>query len=170
MNFISFRENKFVVLDCGEGTYCQMIRFFGEEKCRHILSKLAGIYVSHMHADHHIGLIGLLLARQTALQQNNRSADPLLLIAPQQMNNWLQSYDFRYEAISSLFTMIPSEKLSVVDYDSNCSQRVHQAFDLKLLETTLVEHCKNAFGLSLTTLEGFKLTYSGNIRKKIIEF
>lgn len=159
---VEVRENKFIVLDCGEGTYGQMVRFFGEKKCRHVLSNLAGVYISHMHADHHIGLIGLLLARQSALQQNNNPADALLLIAPQQMNNWLHSYDFKYEPITSLFTMISPEKLSESEYDQVCFQRVLNAFDLKSMVTTRVEHCKNAFGISLTTLDDFKLTYSGD--------
>lgn len=150
------------MLDCGEGTYGQMMRFFGEKQCRHVLANLAGIFISHMHADHHIGLVGLLLARQSALQQNSNPADTLLLIAPQQMNSWLHSYDFRYEPICSLFTIISSDKFSEPDYDSEFAHHVHEAFDLKLLVTTRVEHCKNAFGISVTTLDGFKLTYSGD--------
>lgn len=44
-----------ILLDCGEGTWGQMIRFYGEEEATDLLAKLKLIYISHLHADHHIG-------------------------------------------------------------------------------------------------------------------
>lgn len=50
-------------MDCGEGTFGQLVRLYGIEKTNDILMNLKAVYVSHLHADHHIGFIRILLAR-----------------------------------------------------------------------------------------------------------
>lgn len=44
-----------MLLDVGEGTLGQIIRFYGDE-ADDVIRKLKAIYISHMHADHHIGM------------------------------------------------------------------------------------------------------------------
>lgn len=48
-------EEACFLLDCGEGTKSQIYRFYGENKGKEVIRKLKGIYVSHLHADHHLG-------------------------------------------------------------------------------------------------------------------
>ena len=48
-------ENSYVILDCGEGSLLQLHRHFGRQKTLEILRQLKGIYISHLHADHHLG-------------------------------------------------------------------------------------------------------------------
>ena len=54
-------KDSYVILDCGEGSLLQLHRQFGHAKSCDILRKLKGIYISHLHADHHIGLIALVI-------------------------------------------------------------------------------------------------------------
>ena len=51
------------MLDCGEGTFNQLYKIYGD-KTDEILMKLKGIYISHLHADHHLvsDFLYLLLA------------------------------------------------------------------------------------------------------------
>lgn len=64
------REGETMLFDCGEGTQRQMMRY-------HVSFALADIFFTHFHADHLIGVIGLL--RTMALQGRE---EPLTLWGP----------------------------------------------------------------------------------------
>ena len=64
------REGETLLFDCGEGTQRQMMRF-------HVSFALRDVFFTHFHADHVIGIIGLL--RTMALQGRE---EPLRLWGP----------------------------------------------------------------------------------------
>lgn len=49
-----------IMLDAGEGTYGQMMRRFGEDRVDEEISKIRCLFVSHLHADHHLGVVQLI--------------------------------------------------------------------------------------------------------------
>lgn len=53
MELYSFSETNAVLLDCGEDTYGQLSRHYGD-RINDILKKIKIILISHMHADHHL--------------------------------------------------------------------------------------------------------------------
>lgn len=52
------RKDTCILLDAGEGTCSQIVRFYGND-ADIVFRKIKGIYVSHLHADHHIGTFQL---------------------------------------------------------------------------------------------------------------
>lgn len=68
---VHINENSCMLLDCGEGTYSQLCRFYGNDKIPGILNKLKAIYISHLHADHHLGLFDLLQKRRKINKVSN---------------------------------------------------------------------------------------------------
>src|SRR5207237_1001391 len=59
------------LVDCGEGTQVQMLKY--EIKA----SKIDHIFISHLHGDHYLGLIGLI----SSMHLNGRTK-PLKLFGP----------------------------------------------------------------------------------------
>lgn len=45
-------STKSLLLDCGEGTFGQLCRHYGEQVDQ-VLCNIAAVFVSHMHTDHH---------------------------------------------------------------------------------------------------------------------
>ncbi|HSZ26030.1 MAG TPA: ribonuclease Z [Cytophagaceae bacterium] len=55
---LNINNNHFFLFDCGECTQFQMLRY-------HIShSKISRIFISHLHGDHYLGLVGLLSSMQ----------------------------------------------------------------------------------------------------------
>ena len=64
-------ENDYYMIDCGEGTQFQLNRY-------HVArSRIRAIFISHLHGDHYLGLLGLL----TTMSMSNRE-EPLSVIGP----------------------------------------------------------------------------------------
>lgn len=100
-NLVHFSPDECAILDCGEGTLGQIIRFYGRDGADEILKKLKMIYISHLHADHHLGLLNILTRRRKLTK------DKILVVAPHQINSWLSFYNYRIGEILSTFELVP---------------------------------------------------------------
>lgn len=68
-------NEKLFLIDCGEGTQQQMLRFGIN------MQRIERVFISHMHGDHYLGLVGLL----SSLNLNGRTK-PLYLYGPAPLN------------------------------------------------------------------------------------
>ncbi|XP_076274808.1 ribonuclease Z isoform X1 [Rhynchophorus ferrugineus] len=157
-------ETQNIVLDCGEGTYGQIIRFYGLDESDKVLSNIDAIYISHLHADHHIGLIGLLQGRKRARQYLNLPNKAVYLFAPRQILGWLNFYDQCFEDIKEEFILIPNGDLILhrESYPKDDKKDLLGQLNLNDFKTCQVKHCPNAFGVALVLENGCKITYSGD--------
>lgn len=125
-----------MLLDCGEGTYEQLVRLFGRDKIDEIMLNLKAIYVSHLHADHHLGFIGIIKGRRRAIEnllesKNHLFKDedltksgkvdklnigPLYLVAPPTISSYLKTYDSDVEHIMEDFNLISNGVLKILYY------------------------------------------------------
>jgi len=51
-----------ILFDCGETTLGQLARLYGREELPKVLKDIKCIYISHLHADHHLGTAAVLKA------------------------------------------------------------------------------------------------------------
>ncbi|KAI5723587.1 hypothetical protein M8J76_008409 [Diaphorina citri] len=149
-----------ILLDCGEGTYSQLVRLYGSAVDT-LLSQLSAVYISHLHADHHLGLFSVIKAWSRVKPECK-----LTLLAPRQIITWLSVYAARFESVGHLYRLVP---LSLFEQhgqnrpalDSETSQ-ILSSLGLESMTTCLVRHCPNAFGVTMVTKSGHKITYSGD--------
>ncbi|XP_011821059.1 PREDICTED: zinc phosphodiesterase ELAC protein 2 isoform X2 [Mandrillus leucophaeus] len=155
-----------LLLDCGEGTFGQLYRHYGDQVDR-ILGSLAAVFVSHLHADHHTGLLNILLQRERALASLGKPFHPLLVVAPTQLKAWLQQYHNQCQEVLHHVSMIPAKYLQVgAEIPSPAVERLISSLlgtcDLEEFQTCLVRHCRHAFGCALVHTSGWKVVYSGD--------
>ncbi|OBS82135.1 hypothetical protein A6R68_23875 [Neotoma lepida] len=156
---INLSPDKSVLLDCGEGTFGQLCRHYGQQIDR-VLCNLAAVFVSHLHADHHTGLLNILLQREHALV--SEAPDIVLTEALYPMTVATVS-----AADSTRVNMIPAKCLQKgAEVSSPPVERLIslllETCDLEEFQTCLVRHCKHAFGCALVHSSGWKVVYSGD--------
>ncbi|XP_072932233.1 ribonuclease Z, mitochondrial isoform X3 [Epargyreus clarus] len=168
---LHINENSSMLLDCGEGTFGQLVRFYGPKRVNAFLRTLKAIYISHLHADHHIGLIGVLQARRQALEElEGARSEPLQLLAPGQIVSWLATYDMQFEKIRAEFTLVPNQNLLAPTTDESTEapsnteapSAMLAGIGVQNIRTCYVTHCPNAFGVAVDVDAQHKITYSGD--------
>jgi len=108
--------NTGMLLDCGEGTYFQLLHHYGAETTRELLKNLAIIFITHVHADHHLGTMNILLEREKILKEENIKRDPVFLVVPYICAPWMAKYQsvdkLNYRIIFSQHISSQKERLS----------------------------------------------------------
>ncbi|XP_030390243.1 zinc phosphodiesterase ELAC protein 2 isoform X2 [Gopherus evgoodei] len=163
---INSSSTQSLLLDCGEGTFGQLCRHYGDQVDK-ILCNTAAVFVSHIHADHHTGLLNILLERQRAFASLGQPSSPLLLIAPTQIMSWLHQYHDNCQEILGHVNMIPArflvEGAKVIGPKAEALiGSLLEKFDFAEFQTCEVRHCKNAFACSMEHTSGWKIVYSGD--------
>lgn len=152
------------LLDAGENTLGQLYRVFGPELPQ-ILRELRMIWISHLHADHHLGTASVIKAWHDATKDDPSTKDNKLLVAaPAGMLQWLREYsdveDIGHHRVMPVAAAENNGKICT----KNMTAYQREAFQLEKIETVRVQHCFDAFAVVLTWPNGFKVAYSGDCR------
>lgn len=157
---VNIKENNSILMDCGEGSLGQFIKFYGESKYQDEIVKTSIIFISHLHTDHHLGIFEFISARQQAFESKKLPYKKLLICLPENVRSLFASIDrFSEEtAFSSLVKLIDNDQLI---------ENIKTSIDLNEigidhLETVPVQHVPQSKGLILRTTNGYKLVYSGD--------
>jgi ribonuclease Z len=135
-------NDKYFLVDCGEGTQQQMLRFGIKSQ------RIDDIFISHLHGDHYLGLVGLL----SSLHLNGRTK-PMNLYAPAALQEILE-VNFRHSQTEIRYPI----NFSPIDPDvSTC---IFENYDV-IVETIPLEH--------RIPCTGFKFTGKKRLPKMIKE-
>lgn len=135
-------NEKFYLIDCGEGTQQQLIKFGLKA------SKIDYVFISHLHGDHYFGLIGLL----SSMHLNGR-IKPMHIFAPKAIQEILElqfkhsDTTLRYELI---YYVIDPTQPAVIFQNNDVT-----------IETIVLNH--------RIPCTGFKFTEKKRLRKLIVE-
>jgi len=179
---VETQPGSFIMLDCGEGTMGQLVRMKGKAEAQRVLVGLKGIYISHMHADHHLGLINIIQLRERAFQSMGSDVNKLYIISTKKLSEFLTEYHSKFEPILCNTELVKCEKLILYNVrdeetmvedptakhqllDPDILERMLSELDLVELYTSKALHCPHAFCLAMRTSFGnYKLAYSGDTR------
>lgn len=160
------------LLDCGEGTVGQMKRCYGKEYLA-VLRELRLIYISHLHADHHLGLIGLV---REWVRANAYNEEVLFIIVSTRLARSLIEYanieDLDIGRISfidatSLLARIPNTKSGAGHSPRKNIQLERLVTQLPMItsiRTVEAIHTSRAMCFRLDHRDGWSVAYSGDTR------
>ncbi|KAI1768983.1 hypothetical protein GGR53DRAFT_475193 [Hypoxylon sp. FL1150] len=162
------------LLDCGENTIGQLRRVFGND-LPEVLRDLKGIWISHLHADHHLGTASVIKAWHDETKTSRPSAR-LLIASHVHMIDWLREYadieDFGFNRLeTTVFQKLDADKPKT----RICRPRVFteeetKTFGLERIDACYVEHCFGALAAVFTFPTGLKVAYSGDCRPSYDDF
>ncbi|KAF9478239.1 hypothetical protein BDN70DRAFT_58947 [Pholiota conissans] len=179
-----------VLLDAGEGTWGQLVRIFGMQdegyNVWQALRDLKCIFISHVHADHHIGL-GHILAMRSQLDPPPK--EPIYVVSIRNVHLYLRemqdvqdvgvddpsgngvvhvlSESLHFHQLGSYVTQgmwqIGGDE-DWLEYNKSVenSRKMCDALGLEYFKTADVEHRCRAFGASFKHKDGWSITFSGD--------
>lgn len=165
------------LLDCGENSLGQLRRMYGFAGADAILRDLKAIWISHSHADHHLGTISVIkrFSEVVPLSPTPSSQQRLALIAHPLYHHFLSEYS-QIEPIG-----LPTHILPLSNHTPHLPPSPSTAFarglhaplsdpavlapfGLSLVQLCRVDHCDDAKAVALTLTSGLKIAYSGDCR------
>ena len=146
-----------VLMDCGEGTYGQLCRLYGDAGVRRVLEQLRVLFISHMHADHHLGALRLL-AERARLNVDNGC---ICVIAPKEFHRWIKTA-LSCDGGTQNLQMFDAAELT--DPQTSAARFFSDSLGLEI-GTVRVPHCVDSFAIIVTEqMEKWKIVYSGDTR------
>jgi ribonuclease Z len=107
---VEVKLDSFLLMDCGEGTLSQLYRLHGNDEADRILMNMTAIYISHQHADHQLGSINIILAREEAFRKVGKPVENLYIIVTGKYAEYLVTY---HRKIQSVLRLVQTFYISV---------------------------------------------------------
>ncbi|KAK3295463.1 uncharacterized protein B0H64DRAFT_395327 [Chaetomium fimeti] len=154
------------ILDCGENTLGQLRRAFGYEGADEVLRDLRAIYISHAHADHHLGTVSVISRWREVAPEDKK----LALIATSKYQDFIREFhqvqDLSPERIIPVTLRCVGNPLPGRHGEPIFPPNVDgKTLQLPHIESCFVDHCYEATAVVLTFPDtGLKLAYSGDCR------
>ncbi|KIK63188.1 hypothetical protein GYMLUDRAFT_197664 [Collybiopsis luxurians FD-317 M1] len=181
-----------ILLDCGEGTWGQLCRKLGTDvddpnNVYAFLRDLKAIYISHVHADHHMG-VAKVLAMRKALDPPPKH--PLYLVTIRSVHLYLRELSdledlglsddpdkngvvtilspaLHWKRTDTYFTsgiwaIGGEEDWLDMERSRSHAQRMCEALNLKSFDTADVRHRTRCYGCIIHSNDGWSVTFSGD--------
>ncbi|KAI5856283.1 beta-lactamase-like protein [Tricharina praecox] len=150
----------YMLLDCGEGTLGQLRRLFGASFTT-VLKSINLLYISHLHADHHLGATTLLRAKHLLMEPG----ETFSIVAPAIFQTWLEEYSLAEPGMATILS-----RVSFTSCESLLAGSEGSAPTLPhvTITTSPAHHCLSSFTATFTIplppSPPFILSYSGDTR------
>ncbi|KAF1328514.1 Zinc phosphodiesterase elac protein 2, partial [Globisporangium splendens] len=156
-----------MMLDCGEGSFGQLYRYANGDMVRvhALVNNLKCIWISHNHADHHLGLLRMLSERSDATA-------PLMILGPTPVEYWLKEYAGIDSSIAGKYTFVDNYCFNSLDprfeeavaISKPTRAWLRDALQITELECVPVKHAFLSYALVVTFADSLKIAFSGDCR------
>ena len=167
--YLRMNNGNSILLDVGEGTVGQLLRSWkstissNQTAIDEYKSRLRGIkavWISHPHADHHLGLLRLLSERAAICCGQN---DPIVLMAPHDMYDFLQEYQTVVPEIKSTYIFV--ECYDMIHGRVNpLGRKLYDELGITNCISIPVAHCQRSYAVVIDGTPFGKVSYSGDCR------
>ena len=151
------------MLDAGEGSWSQMLAMGVD------IASIRGAWISHPHADHHLGLLRIIIERYKRNSHEKKS--PFLVVAPPSVVSLLEELVAFESSLGGMFVALSCCQFDVDSAPSNTSSGDYNSVNSILLTLGIqslncckVDHCLEAFAVRLNLASGLSVVYSGDTR------
>ncbi|KAJ4420978.1 hypothetical protein N0V82_004020 [Gnomoniopsis sp. IMI 355080] len=155
------------LFDAGESTLGQLRRMYGFAKTDEILADLKAIWISHLHADHHLGTASIIKAWRDATASLSPNPPRLLVASHVNMLDWLREYadveDYGYSRLVLASIRGPGRPESVQE-PFILNPNLAAEMGLVRIDAARVDHCHGALACVFTFPSGLRVAYSGDCR------
>jgi ribonuclease Z len=150
------------LFDCGENTLGQLKRVFGAELPQ-ILRDLKVIWISHLHADHHLGVVAVIKAFHEEMTSYDPTSTKKLMVASDEpvlsfLSEYAEIEDYGYSRIDPLYINWTA------DQHAKFTPSQISTYGVSSIQACNVDHCHRSLAVVFTFPHGFKVAYSGDCR------
>lgn len=157
-----------ILLDLGEGTVGQLLRSWkstlpseknASDEYRTRLKGIKAVWISHPHADHHLGLLRLLSERVAICGVS----DPIILMAPSDMFAFLDEYRIVVPEIHHSY--LPVDCCNMIHGRVHpMGKRLYDELGITSCVSIPVAHCLRSYAVIIDGTSFGKVAYSGDCR------
>ena len=174
--YLGMNDGSGMLLDVGEGTLGQLIRswrstYKGDNECAQIRRSLLGIkavWISHPHADHHLGIIRLLTQRNSILLENGATAsnhERLILMSSSNVLRFLDEYSKVDPTIYGSYIPVDNrDTLPDLPQNMELVDMLKKKLGITRCLSVPVSHCYQSYAVVLDGTSFGRLVYSGDCR------
>ena len=157
-------DQRSIILDIGEGTIGQLMRMRSSSEDRRqqslsIYNEVKAVWISHPHADHHLGLMRLLKDRRPF------ETEKLLVIAPTPIFRFLDEMSLIDNDLNDTYIAIDCKDLVGESPEFLPHQQtIHDILGTTRCRAVPVAHCAHAYAVIFDGTSFGRVVYSGDCR------
>ncbi len=175
--YLQMKNGNGILLDVGEGTIGQLIRVWksniphDDDQDNYIRKQLLGIkalWISHPHADHHLGIVRFLSERNALLKgcttMDEISTDhQLVIIAPTSFLSFLNEYNEVDPMTAGAHLLFNCED-TLPNKMNPFGERLNRSLRITSCVSVRVSHCRDSYAVVLDCNSFGRIVYSGDCR------
>jgi ribonuclease Z len=169
--YLRMNNGNSLLLDVGEGTMGQLFRSWKStlpsnrtaiDEYRSRVRCIKAVWISHPHADHHLGLLRLLSERAAICGAN----DPILLMAPSDMFAFLKEYQSVAPEIN--LSYLPVDCFDMIHGRAHpLGKKLYDELGITNCVSIPVAHCIRSYAVVIDGTSFGKVAYSGDCRPSV---